>query len=393
MVKLEISVTPEAVKAAFLKALKSINKEVLIPGFRKGKAPNDLVLSHYNKHVEDEWKDITLNTAFAEAIDLTQKNPYNKHAVKKPHVKSLSKDDGCQFTIEFETFPTVPTLDPANFQLPQIDKKEVSEEDVNDFIEQLRLRTAEWETVEGRGIEDGDYVDLDIESLDEPGLKICENTRFSITNKTAKWLRRLLLGATTGSQLEGVSEKDEQSQGCETGCTKDHHHEEFKPTRCLVTVKTIRKATLPEVNDEFAQKIKSESVKDLREGSRKRLEKDAEEEKNDKIKEKLKEQIEEKYNFDVPKSFLSSSDPEEAAQLRLFFIAKEFANAHNVSVTNNDVYQAAMHEVMTRGDLAEDLMNGDDRRIDSARTIIYTNLLIERSLNKLLELLTEKSAH
>lgn len=399
LIKLDISVSPTATKAAFSKAVKSINKEVSLPGFRKGRAPDDLVLTHYKKYVEDEWRDIVLNTAFSEALDLIQKYPFNKNTTKQPHIKSVSKEEGAKFTIEFETAPTVPELVAENFTIPSIAKKEVSEADVKDFIEQMRLRMAEWNDVEGRGIEEGDYVDLDIVSLDEPGLEICKDGRFKVSKKDmAKWMHKLLMGLTVGNSVEGLSEKDHKEESCSSCGTEghEHHHhhhdDEFKPTNCRITLKAIKKPTLPELNEEFAKRTSSESIEQLHENARKRLESDAENEKNDKIKESLKKQIEENYTFEVPKSFVSSSRPEEVAQLRLFFLTSEFAKKHGIQVSNNEIYQAAMHEVMTQGELAEDLLNGDERRVDSARTILYTNMLIEKVLNKLLQLATENAS-
>jgi len=392
MVKLDISVSAEATKAAFIKALKSVNKEVSIPGFRKGRAPNDLVLSHYKKYVEEEWKDVVLNTAFSEAIDLVDRRPHNPRVVKKPHVKFVSKEEGTQFTIEFETTPIVPDLSLSDFTLPEVAKQQVTEEDIHEFIEQLRLKMSEWETVEGRAVEDGDFVDLDIESLDQPGFKICEDTRFSISDKTAKWLRNIVVGAMPGSVLEGVSEKNTHEHSCDSSCTADHHHEEFTPTRCRITVKAIKKPVKPEIDEEFAKKVAAGSLDKLHENAKVKLEKDAEEEKNHKIKEELKKQIEQKYLFDIPKSFLTSKTPEELTQMRLFFLAKEFAAKHNILVTNNDVYRAAMHEVITKGEFAEDLLHGNEETTDSIRAILYTNLLIERTLDKLLHLLTENSS-
>lgn len=395
VVKFDVTITPEATKAAYLKAIKSINKEVSLPGFRKGRAPDELVLTHYKKYVEDEWKDILLNTAFSESIDLVKMYPLNKNTMKQPQVKSISKDDGSRFTIEFEKAPQVPDVDPTAFKLPQIEAQKVTEKEVNEFIEQMRLRVAKWNDVEDREIQDGDFVDLDIESLDEPGLQICGNTRFEYSKKMAKWMHKLLKGAKVGTQVEGVSEKDAKEHACDSSCSGDHHHhhdDEFKPTHCRITVKAIKQPELPALDEEFAKKVSSESIEKLHENAQKKLEQDAIVERDDKIKESIKKQIEDLYTFEVPRSFVSSNRPEEAAQMRLFFVTSEFAKKHHISVDNNEIYQAAMQEVMTRGDLADDLMNGDERRVDSARAALYTNLLIEKVLNKIMELATEASA-
>jgi trigger factor len=67
LIRLDISLSPLATQAAYQKALKTVNKEVSIPGFRKGKAPQTLILKNYSQHVDREWRELLLNTAFGEA--------------------------------------------------------------------------------------------------------------------------------------------------------------------------------------------------------------------------------------------------------------------------------------------------------------------------------------
>lgn len=53
-VHLDVIVTPKAVKASHHQAMRNINKEVSVPGFRKGKAPESMVLKNFGSHVEKE---------------------------------------------------------------------------------------------------------------------------------------------------------------------------------------------------------------------------------------------------------------------------------------------------------------------------------------------------
>lgn len=391
LVKLEISLTPQASKAAYVKAIKSINKEVTLPGFRKGRAPDDLVLTHYNKYVEDEWKDILLNTAFQEAVELVKFYPLNKNATKQPSIKEMSRETGSRFTIEFETAPSVPEIHPENFQLLKLEAKEITEKEIADFIEEVRIRSATWEDISDREIQEGDFVDLTIENLDEPGMMICERTRFEVSDKMARWMHRLLIGLEVKASVEGCSEKDD-THACTESCGTEghhHHHEEFKPTNCRITVDSIKKPTLPEVDEDFAQKTTGESLEKFHENIKKKLERDAESERENEQKEDLRMQIEKSHEFDIPKSFASGNRHEENAQLRLFFIADKFAKKHHIHVNNSEIYQAALQEVMEKGPFAEDLIHGEEKRVDAIRSILYTNILIEKALNKLLELVKE----
>ena len=73
------------------------------------------------------------------------------------------------------------------------------------------------------------------------------------------WMRKLIIGLNTGDSVEGISEKEphkhENGKDCQE-CKDEaegHKHPEFKPTRCLITIKGVKKPLLPELNDELAQ--------------------------------------------------------------------------------------------------------------------------------------------
>ena len=89
-VTFDITVAPTGTQSAYTKAVRSVNKEVSLPGFRKGKAPEKLVIQHYGKHVDREWRNMVLNYAFEQAIELTKLSPLHQEAVQAPEVKKIS---------------------------------------------------------------------------------------------------------------------------------------------------------------------------------------------------------------------------------------------------------------------------------------------------------------
>lgn len=380
--KLHIKVSPEAVKVAYGMAIKNINKEVSLPGFRKGKAPDHLIIQKFEKHVNDEWHNILLNTSFSEALVLSGMTPLSERAVGKPQIKSLSKE-GAEFTIDFEAFPEIPAINPKDISLKKITPATASDEDVEDRIYDLRLNKAEWETITDRGIQEGDFADLDIDSLEEEGFNICKDQGFLISKgKIGDWLYKLLIGKNTHDVVEGVSEKEE-CKSCHDH-THDHHvHDnepEFKPTRCKVTIKAIKKPNLPELNEEFAKKIGAENIDLLKERVKGSLNNELKEKAQQQQRREVEKKLAEKYAFDIPHSLikaqLNSAVEHRIALLeqksggkekpnrkeieeeirkeledayRLYFICEKIAKDNNIEVSQDEIMQEFMVQAyMTR---------------------------------------------
>lgn len=80
-ISLDVTISPQATEASYRKAIKLVNKEVSLPGFRKGKAPEAMIVQHYAKYVDQEWKDLIVKTSFKDTLDLTKTYPINENTI------------------------------------------------------------------------------------------------------------------------------------------------------------------------------------------------------------------------------------------------------------------------------------------------------------------------
>ena len=71
-------------------AIRNINKEVSVPGFRKGKAPENYIQQKFPSQIKKEWGDIMVESAFKETISLANIHPFNRESVKKVEKKFRS---------------------------------------------------------------------------------------------------------------------------------------------------------------------------------------------------------------------------------------------------------------------------------------------------------------
>lgn len=377
-VKFDISVSPKGVEAAHEKAIKAVNKEVSLPGFRKGKAPEKLLTQHYSKYIDQEWRDILLNTAFQEAISLTHIYPYTEKSVKAPQVKSISRETGAEVQVLFEERPQIPEVNPQDLNLAPVETRVIKDEDVENTIHDIRLHHAIWEDILDRPIQEGDFVDLTIDSLDEPQQNICTDTRFEVTDgKMPSWMRKLVIGKSVNETAEGISEKEESHcQSCESGEEHTHTHDQnFKPTNCRITIKAVKTAKLHELNEELAAKTGLKTIDELNERVRSSLEQQAKEEAKAIMRKQLDEKLAERYFFEIPASITESeirrrsshkishlntaeldadtvaSKKEELKEeakrevenaYRTYFILHSIAEQHHIQVSSEEI----MHEFM-----------------------------------------------
>lgn len=313
LLSLKIEVKPNATKKAYKKAVKTVNKQISIPGFRKGKAPDQAVITRYSSYVDQEWKELVIGEAYQAALELTQVYPVSKSAIRKPKLESISQEEGAIIHLSYEHFPSVPEIDLSSISLPAIHPESVEEKQIEDVLDQVRRSFATWEPVEGKVVEEKDWVDISIYSLDEnPPKSILQDRRIEVAaNNTPSWLTNLLLGMEPGQTKEGKSELDADAD--------EKMKEGFIPTNVRVELHSIQKSVLPELDDELIKKIGAESLDDLKGKIRRNLEKEAEESANQKRIEALDNALLEKYVFDIPFSLIESEKESRLSEREKYF--------------------------------------------------------------------------
>jgi trigger factor len=293
IVEFDVEASKKLVNEAHDTAAKRIAKEVTLPGFRKGKAPKDLVLKNYEAQVDKEWQQAIADLGFR-ACEKLAKIPLLHRDARVTYKMKSHSPEGALFSLSFETEPTIPSVDPKQMQLKAVKRPEVNEEKVSETIRQVQLFFAEWHAVTDRGAQEGDYVLLDVDVIEEsPATPLFSHTRFEVKQKSmSKWMYDLVLGKNVGDSVEGVSVPDADAS--------QEDKEELKPKKIRITIKAIDTATLPELNDTFAQKIGAKTVDELRTNVTNLLEKQA----NDHVLEAQREQASQflltQYPFDLP---------------------------------------------------------------------------------------------
>ncbi len=322
-VELEVEASASLVKPAQGLAIKAVGKEVTLPGFRKGKGPDELVLKNYPSQIDKKWQEAIAKEAFRECQKMISIPTLNGEMKISFNIKSHSTD-GAKLILFFETEPQIPPIDPKSLKLKVIERPAVNEEKVDETIRQLQLFFADWRKVAGRPVQEGDFVILDVDVIEEePARNIFTGVRFNVTDRTmAKWMKDLILGREKNEILEGISRPDESAS--------DKDKEELTDKKVRLTIKDIEEATIPELTDALAQKVGVRSVEEMKKSVEKLLNKQADDHVQEKLREELSEVLLAQFPFDIPSSLI---DRETRFRMTQLFKDNDF-QAHWNNMTN-----------------------------------------------------------
>lgn len=291
-VRLSIEVPFEELKDSLDAAYKKINQQVTVKGFRKGKIPARVIDQRFGRGaVLEEAVNDALPKFYTEAVNEAELNVLGQPEVD---ITDLKDGETLNFTAEVDIRPAIEIPDYSGIEV-EVDAVEVSEEDIDTSVEQLRERFASTSPVE-RAAAEGDVLTLDLEAkVDGVVLEdgVAEGVSYTIgSGELLDGIDEAVTGleaggeATFASELKGGSAAGQEAQ---------------------VTVKVTQVAAreLPALDDEFAQLASEfDTLEELRADSRKRLENMKQYDQATQAQERVLEKLLELVEVPVPEKLL-----------------------------------------------------------------------------------------
>ena len=247
MAKLTVEVPAEDVEKAIQGAYQKMKKSINIPGFRKGKAPRQLIEKMYGKEVfYNEAVDAMLPKAYSDAVE-----ECGEEIVSYPkiNVEQIESGKPFIFTAEVAVKPAV-TL--GEYKGIQVEKApvEVTDEEIQAEVDKEREANSRTVTVEDRAVQKGDIATIDFEGFVD-GVAFDggkgENYDLEIGSNTfIPGFEDQLVGAEIGKELD-VNVTFPEEYGAKELAGK------AAVFKCKVN--GIKVKELPAVDDEFAQEV------------------------------------------------------------------------------------------------------------------------------------------
>ncbi|MCI9063057.1 MAG: trigger factor [Clostridia bacterium] len=264
-VKLEIKIEAEKFNAAIKKVYFQSAKYFNIPGFRKGKAPQQIVEKYYGKEIfyEDAFNDLVPDE-YEKALE------ENKiEAVSRPQIDIITMEKGQDlvFTATVQTKPEVELGKYKGIEIPKIEYN-VKDADIDEQIKQMQEKNARLVSIE-TPVENGNIAVIDFEGFVDgnafEGGK-AENHELEIGSGSF----------IPGFEDQIVGMKVEEEKDVVVTFPEEYYSKELAGKEATFKVKLheIKKKELPELDDEFAKDVSEfDTIKELKDSIKEKLEK------------------------------------------------------------------------------------------------------------------------
>ena len=245
--KLTIEVPAEKFEEAVQHSYNKNKGKFNIPGFRKGKAPFNMIKKMYGVGVfYEDAVDEVIDASYPDAAKESGLEIVSRPAVS---IEQIEEGKSFIYTAKVAVKPEV-TLGQYKGVEVQKTKSDVTEEDIETEIKLAREKNFRLITVEDIGDEDGDQITIDFDgSVDGKRFEGGKAEDYPLTIGSHTFIGNFeeqLIGKKTGEE-------------CEVNVTfpAEYHVEELKnkPAVFKVKVKEIQRKELPEANDDFASEV------------------------------------------------------------------------------------------------------------------------------------------
>ena len=278
-VKLTISLGKEELAAGEQVALTKLARDIKIGGFRKGKAPLEMVKKEIDPNaLAGETAENAMSKAVAEAFMSEGIQALDRPEVE---VKKYVPSEELEFTAEAEIIPKVELGDYKNLKAKKAAVK-VTKKEIDETIEKIRENFAEKKDVD-RAAKNGDEVVIDFEGKkDGVPFEGGKAEHFPLelgSNSFIPGFEEGIVGHKTGDEFD-----------LDLEFPADYHAADLAGAKVVFTVKVghIHEKSLPELNDEFAAKLgEFKTVEELT----KQIEEDLKTQKESEATEKFKDEL------------------------------------------------------------------------------------------------------
>lgn len=276
-------------------SLQQFRQRAKVKGFRMGMAPESVVRQMYDADIKETVLNSLAPRAVGRELTAHQVTPVNT-----PVITDFTLEEGKPLHIkaEFEVWP--------DFQLPKYKglkvkatKSPVTDKDVDDSLEDLRERAAQYIPVEDRGVRKDDYVMVQIQGKDTKTRRLLPSEKvFVLTGHPDN-------EAALNENLMGM--KIEEEKDFTVAYPEDHSKKRVagKEIAYHVKVVSIKAKNLPELDDSFAKDMgKFDTLDALKDEIRTQLEQSEEQRSKRNLSEEIVQMVADNVEIELPESLV-----------------------------------------------------------------------------------------
>ncbi|MFH1553024.1 MAG: trigger factor [Candidatus Omnitrophota bacterium] len=290
----EIEMPKDVVESVFNQVIEDIRKTAKIPGFRPGKAPQDIIRKNYQKDAMDEVKQRLVSEAYQEAL-----KEHNVSPVSYPEVSDVivGPSGNLSFKAKVDAHPEV-NLKKYKALKVATQKVSVANDEVEEALTRIRNMYAEFVDMDGP-LRKGDFGICDVETFMDGEVisKKRENMWIEVSKEAS------MLGM--GEELCGM-EKGQQ-KNVEATLPENYPDKKYAGKKAVfhIMIKEAKEKKLPEFDDDLAKKLGKGNMDEVREELRSQLMEKKESNAKIDMKNQILDQLLQQYSLSLPASMVN----------------------------------------------------------------------------------------
>jgi trigger factor len=409
--KVSVEIPQERIATKLAEQIKDLRKQAAIPGFRAGHAPQKLVEKMFASDVRNQVRGELIRESYEQALEKNSLQVLGEPEFEDAEKIELPENGSLKYAFSVEVQPEFTLPDLANLKVKK-PKIKITDENVDQAMNNLREQQGTLAPVEDRGVQSKDYLVADIHLKDGDTVVAHQHDAQVVARP----------GRIAGIQVDDF---DKQLEGLKPGEKRtltvkapDTHANEAirgKDVQVEIALKDIKRLDLAEVNEEFLQDLGFENEKELREALREQMVEKIDMDVQNSMREQVNNFLLENVKIDLPAKLsdkqadrvvsrravdlmmrgmpkeqveanlerLRGGAKEEAArELKLFFILQKAAADQNVDVTEGELNGRIAMLAAQRGTRPEKMKQQMAK--DGTLANMYVQLREQKAIDQLL---------
>ena len=294
-IELDAATFEDGIKKAYFKNVRKFN----VPGFRKGKAPRNIIERYYGEQAfyEDAINEV-FPDAYEKAVEENKLEPVERPSID---IKQIGKGENLVLTA---TVTVKPEVELGQYKNVEVEKKVVlvTEDDVDKEIASVADKNSRLVSVDDRAIQNGDTALIDFEGfLDGVAFEGGKGEDYSLMIGSGHFIpgfEEQLIGVSAGADVD-----------VNVTFPEDYQQKELagKLANFKVKVKEIKVKEIPQIDDEFVKDVSEfDTLEEYKADIRKKLTETAEHKAKHETEDEVIKKVVENAKVDVPQVMIET---------------------------------------------------------------------------------------
>jgi trigger factor len=410
--KVVVEIPRERIDQKLTEQFKELRQQAAIPGFRPGHAPQKLIEKKFSSDVREQVRRALISESYEQAVKKNSLQVIGEPEFDNPEAIQLPDAGALSYSFQIEVQPDIQIPELSNLKVKR-PKIAVTEENVDQAMQNLREQQGTLVPVEDRGVEDKDYLTADVH-IRQDGKDIAQQQDAQIVSRPGR-----LAGIDVvdlDKQLAG--QKPGETRTLKVTVPQTHPNEQVrgKEVEIEIALKDIKKLELAEISPEFLAELGFQNEKELRDALREQMELRIRNDVQNAMREQVNKYLLENTAIELPaklsdrqaarvvnrramdlmmrgmpreqiemnvEKLRHGAADEGSRELKLFFILQKIAADQNVDVDEAELNGQIAMLAAQRGQRPEKLKQQMNK--DGSLANLYVQMREQKAVDKLLE--------